>query len=154
MLRTRPRLWGVGAAVATTTLVVATVGWIGVRHPVTPRGSISGVSSGSAALAARGFRVSGHVTRLYPGRRVRMKVRVRNLRPFPIRVTRIVARVKSGVRGCSGRNVRVAPFHRRFRVKARGRRTIRMRTRMVRTAPNACQGVRFSLRFTGRAVKP
>jgi hypothetical protein len=151
---TRPRIWRVAAAAATTTLVVATAGWIGLRHPATPDDSI-GHSSAPASLAIpRGFVVSGHVTRLYPGRRARMKVHVRNRKPFAIRVTRISVTVRSRTHGCSGRNVRVRPFRGRLRVKARGRRLLRMRVRMIRAAPNACQGVRFTLRFHGRAVKP
>lgn len=100
------------------------------------------------------FKVRGSKRGLYPGRKMKMRLRVRNPNPYPIVVRRIKATVHSSQVGCSSRRVRTKPWIGSRRIAPHGRIRMWMRIRMVRGAPDACQGVRFKLRYGGKAVRP
>lgn len=107
---------------------------------------------GEARRSASGpaLRVTGSVVGLFPGVTKRLPVRIRNRRAFAVVVRSISVRVGAGRRGCPGRVVRVRPFRGRLVVAARKQRVVALPITMVRTAPQACRGARFALRF--RAV--
>jgi hypothetical protein len=115
-------------------------------------GSISRAPSPTRAATPR-FHVRGHVRHLYPGARLRFRVRVRNPLDVAIVVRRISARVVSPTPSCPSTSVRVRPWRGAVRIPAHSFRRIRMRARLVRRAPEDCQGVRFRLVFRGQAVK-
>ena len=102
--------------------------------------------------ATPGFRISGHVTKLYPGKRARLVAFVRNPNPFPIKVTRVRVTVGNAP-GCSGRNIVIKRFKGRHRVGGHRSIKLKLRVRMRASAPNTCQGDRFPLVYHGRAVK-
>jgi hypothetical protein len=101
--------------------------------------------------AAPALRLSGDVDGLFPGVVTTLRVRVQNRRPFPVLVRSLAVRVGSGRRGCPARVVRVRPFRGRLAVAARRSRTVALRISMARTAPDACRGARFPLRFSAVA---
>ena len=98
------------------------------------------------------FTISGHVLGLYPGGTARLTLTVRNRNSFPINVTSI--RVKAGnAPGCARSNLVVENFRGSLRVAAERRRRLQLPIGMRSTAPDACRGARFPLRYTGKAVK-
>jgi hypothetical protein len=99
------------------------------------------------------FKVRGHRQGLYPGRRATVRIRVKNPNAFPILLKKVKAKVHSPQPGCSSRRVRTKPWKGSRRISPHGRIYLHLRVRMVRGAPDACQGVRFQLRYGGRAVR-
>jgi hypothetical protein len=99
------------------------------------------------------FRVQGRVGGLYPGALKTMRVKVRNPYAFPIRIRRLRASVGAARPGCTAANLQVRRA--RANVVVRPRRTVRvrLRVRMRPSAPEACQGARFPLRFRATAVR-
>lgn len=130
------------ALVATTILVVlalgaaAAVGALG-RHP---------------RKATRGFRLTGHVSGLYPGVHKRLVIVVRNRGRKAIRVRSITTRVRNAKGGCSGRNVHVSRWRGRLRVRGRSSRRVKVGVWLLPDSPNVCQGALFRLVFRGRAT--
>ena len=149
------RRTAVAAACLVAVVAVSATSFALVRHARSTVGRRETATTGSyPALSSKAFRISGHVRGLYPGRRVRMRVRVRNLTRSPILVTRVGARVRSVPHRCSRRNLVIRVYRGRLRVRPLAHRFVRLRVRMRMAAPNGCQGVRLPLRFWGRAVRP
>ncbi len=99
------------------------------------------------------FHVKGHKQGLYPGRRTTIQVRVKNPNAVPILLRKVKAKVRSPQPGCSSRRVRTTPWKGSRRITPHGYIHLRMRVRMLRGAPDACQGVRFELRYRARAAR-
>jgi hypothetical protein len=98
------------------------------------------------------FTIKGHVVGLYPGRTATLKLTIRNKNGFPIRVKSV--RVKVGnAPGCPRSNLVVKRFRGSLRVRAKKTRLLRLPITMRSTAPDACMGDRFKLRYVGKAVK-
>ena len=93
------------------------------------------------------------MTGLYPGARKRMRVTIRNPFPYAIDVTSVTAKASHPIPGCSGSMVRVRRYRRVVRIEARRLAVVRVRIRLRRAAPDACQGVRFPLTFRAMAVR-
>jgi hypothetical protein len=93
------------------------------------------------------LRVSGGVRGLYPGARLRLRLKVRNTRGFPIRVVSLKVRVGNASRGCRRRQLRIGRFHRALVVPAHRSRRAALPVTMLRSAPDACKGAVFPLRF-------
>ena len=144
-------LIAVSTAVVTgvAAIVVVTASMAHHHHAVPHASAGPGSASPNAALT---FRLSGHIKNMYPGRKTHLRVVVHNLERFPIRMLEITARVVHGAPGCSRTNVRIRPYHGGLRVPSHRWRSALLAVRMVRGAPNACQNVRFALRFWGKAV--
>jgi hypothetical protein len=121
-------------------------------------GALFGTAAAFGALGANhrrdaaGFRLSGHVTGLYPGQRKRLVIVVRNRGTRPIRVRVVTTRVRDASRACKARNLRVAAFHGPLRVAGHRSRRIVVRASMRADSPTACQGAVFHLAFHGRAT--
>jgi hypothetical protein len=152
--RTRRRL--VRAAEGTATVaVVVSCGLMLAAALTGPTAQRPGPGhAGDGAAAARTlvplFRLRGHVTGMYPGRHRRLVVQISNPQRRAIVVTSITATVGRAVIGCKGSNIRVRRFVGAKRVPARGRARVRLRVRMLRTAPDACEGARFPVVFSGK----
>ncbi len=99
------------------------------------------------------FHIRGSVRGLYPGRVKKMRVRIRNPFGFPIKVREIRPRVQRPYRGCPPKAIRVRVWHGNVRVVAHTGKVVGVRIRMKLSAPNACQGARFPVRFRGTAVR-
>lgn len=90
---------------------------------------------------------------LYPGAVRPLKVLVRNPTDRDVRVVRLVARaIRSSSETCPASFLRVRRLRSHPLVPARSRRRVRMRVKLRASAPDACQGVRFSLRLRVRGV--
>ncbi len=108
----------------------------------------------ATASAASVLRASGHVRGLYPGARKGLHVKLRNRSSRWVIVRAIRADVKNGAPGCSRDNLSTQPKELAYpRVPPRKTRRIGLRIRMWPGAPDACQGVRFPLRFIVRASR-
>jgi hypothetical protein len=116
------------------------------------------LTTGEAANPIR-VKVSGHVAGLYPGARRRMPTTVRNDYGSPVRLDSIRVRAAAAGPGCSAGNLRVRGFRGARRVIGGHRATrVPVRVAMLASAPDACQGARFPLRFrahvSGRGKQP
>jgi hypothetical protein len=111
-----------------------------------------GALGASHRRAAAGFRLSGHVTGLYPGQRKRLVIVVHNRGKRALRVRVITTRVRDASRACRARNLKVASFQGSLRVRAHRSRRVAVRVSMRADSPTACQGAVFRLAFHGRAT--
>jgi hypothetical protein len=109
---------------------------------------------GTASAEGPAFRARGRATHLFPGARVEMPVRIRNLESFPVVVTSLAATVGSANAECSGSFLRIAGFSGGVRIPAGGAVRIRIPLELRRSAPPACMGARWPIRFSGKAVRP
>lgn len=98
------------------------------------------------------FTIKGNVLGLYPGGTARLTLTITSKNGFPIKVKSV--RVKVGnAAGCPRTNLVVKHFRGSLRVPAKAKRRLQLSVSMRRTAPDACMGARFPLRYTGKAVK-
>ena len=108
-------------------------------------------------LASRSgtFRITGRVVGLHPGMHKMLLLRLKNLNPTPIRVVSVRVRVRSTAAACPSNVVHVGRLKRRANVtvKARRVRKVSLPVSMLISAPDACQGARFRLRYQGKALK-
>lgn len=118
--------------------------------------------TGASALGSLGsrhektkdaFALRGHVGGLYPGARKKLTIVVHNRTARPLRIRSIRTRVRDAGRKCRARNVRVAPYRGSLRLRPRQWRRVKVRIRMLRSAPSACQKKTFRLEFRGTATR-
>jgi hypothetical protein len=112
-------------------------------------------ASGSPGVAASPrFRISGHVTGLYPGARTRMRLTLHNPNPYAIRVTRIRTSVKVPAHSsCPARSIKVKRFKGSRRIPPRANVRIKVNVSMRAKVPNACAGQRYRLTYRGWATR-
>jgi len=96
------------------------------------------------------FALRGGVQGLYPGAHARMTVVVRNRTNEPLELHRVSTRVADAAPGCPAGSLVVRRFRGDRIVPARGSVRVRVRVRLRRSAPDACQGVRFPLAFVAK----
>jgi hypothetical protein len=89
---------------------------------------------------------------MYPGRHARLRVTVLNPSPVAVTMTSVQTAIGDAASGCKGSNLVVRRFHGSRIIPAHGSGRVRLRVRMRRRAPDACQGVTFPLLFTGQGV--
>jgi hypothetical protein len=104
--------------------------------------------------AARSFRVRGSVRGLYPGLAKTIRARASNPFAFSIELRRVTVTVRRPAPGCPAETVRVHPWRGAVGISQGATRHIPLRVRMVPSAPDACQGARYPLVYSGRAVRP
>ncbi|HET7759016.1 MAG TPA: hypothetical protein VFK62_03775 [Gaiellaceae bacterium] len=117
--------------------------------------------SAAAAIGASGKRrhvsqpeglaLSGHVVGLLPGQHARMTIHVKNRLHRTIHLRSLKTTVRAAAPGCGGRNLVVAAYHGRLRIRAGGWSRVFVSVRMRLDSPNACQGKIFPLTFKGQA---
>ena len=118
-----------------------------------PRPIIEGPVNGGSTNAAPGtLGVSvGSVGGLYPGHRVKLRVKYRNPHSFPIVIDSVKVRARGTV-GCPARHL-MRPRAPHPRLPSHSLVASKIKVGMRRSAPDACQGVRFSVRVRVTAVK-
>lgn len=94
-----------------------------------------------AGLAVQGSSVSG----LVPGRADRLTVTIRNKTRKPVRITAVTAKVRTAPPGCPASMLKVGSVKPAGRLRPGRSLAVRLPVQLVRTAPDACQGVRFPL---------
>ncbi len=132
---------------ASVALVVMLAMFTLARH--LPESGASPIMKGTAPS----FRVTGTVRGLYPGEHVALRAKVRNPYAFAIVVERVRAKVSSPVAACPRSAVKIKAWRGSRRVKAHAIVRVALPFTMRRTAPDACQGVRFALSYTGKATR-
>jgi hypothetical protein len=123
-------------------------------EPMTmPRPIIDGPVGGGSAVATPGkLGVSvGSVGGLYPGHRVKLRVKYRNPYSFPIAIDSVKVRAR-GTLGCPARQL-MRPKTPHPRLPAHSIVASKIKVGMRKSAPDACQGVRFALHVQVTAVK-
>ena len=98
-----------------------------------------------------GLVLSGHVGGLMPGQRAQMTIHVTNRLPRIVHLRSVKTTVRAASRGCSGKNLVVAPYRGRLRIGPGRSARVGVRVRMRLDSPNACQGKLFPLTFMGQA---
>ena len=128
------------------------------RHPSTaepttmPRAVIEVPGGGGSTNATGPLGVSvGSVGGLYPGHRVKLGVRYVNPYSFPIVLDTVTVRAH-GTTQCTARQL-MRPRTPRLRLPSRSSVASTIKVGMKRSAPDACQGVRFSVHVRVTAVK-
>lgn len=106
----------------------------------------------AAADVRHGLTLRGRAAGLYPGGTRRMRVLIRNRTDRDVRLVRLSRRVVRAASGCPTRVLRVRRPRALPVVPAGGRARMRLRVRLLRSAPDACQGVVFVVRFRARGV--
>jgi hypothetical protein len=101
------------------------------------------------------FKVRGSVRGLYPGKRKLLTLKVQNPQRYSIKVKTLTVKVgRSNKAGCKPRWIRPK---RRVRISllvpALARAFVSYPLKMLKRAPNACQGARWKLKFRGEAVR-
>jgi hypothetical protein len=96
--------------------------------------------------------LQGRIDHLYPGYVGTLRIRVRNTGSSAIILTRIRTTVGDAAPGCVSQNLHVRRFRGALRVPAHGMVRVQVRVRLSERAPDACQGVRFPLAYSGRGV--
>ena len=136
---------------------VATLALCALALPPTLRalGSFDATRTAATGGAAPRFVVSGTVGGLYPGRTAAMKLVVKNPNKYPIKVQWLRATVAAAPRpDCAAGWLRPAGrLAIAKRIRGLGRTTLSYTVQLLPGAPNACIGVRWPLKFDGRAVK-
>ena len=120
------------------------------HHPPLTHGD--GLDGAAAKSATPGFKVTGHISGLYPGRQAKLVVRLHNPNGFAISVRSLKASVKN-VPGCSGKNIKIKKFKGKHRVAARRTGKIKLTLTMKPKAPDGCQAAKLPLVYHGKAVK-
>lgn len=98
-----------------------------------------------------GLGLSGHVAGLMPGQRARLTIHVKNRLRGVVHLRSVKTTVRAAARGCSGKNLVIAAYHGRLRIRPGRSAQVTVSVRMRRDSPNACQGKRFPLTFVGQA---
>ena len=95
-------------------------------------------------------RIRGDVDGLYPGASTVLYARVRNRSHRPIRVLRVKTRVGSPSAACDRIALHAKRIRPRVVIGAHHRRRLRIPVRLRASAPDACQGAAFPLRYRAR----
>jgi len=128
-------------------LMAAAVAYAAERGPF---GSGSVDRSQARGLAHSTVKARGDVVGLYPGADRRMRVSVRNRDSRPARLRRFRTRVGNANPVCTDGYLRVRQLKRpQRRIGPHRSILIRVRVRVRPSAPDACQGARWPLRFRG-----
>lgn len=117
--------------------------------------SLDGHDRGTHAAAESRHRLllRARARGLYPGAVRPLRILVSNPTDHDVRVVRLVARAsRSSSEACPVSFLRVRRLRSHPVVPAHSRRRVRVRVKLLASAPDACQGVRFSLRLRVRGV--
>jgi hypothetical protein len=112
--------------------------------------SLTAFAAGDARRGPQRFTISGGATGLYPGGVGHVALKVRNPFKRRLRVQGLSVRVLDAGAGCRAANLRVARFGGFVDVLPRRSRIVRLNVRMLASAPPACAGARFPLRFSSK----
>jgi len=100
--------------------------------------------------------MKGSVAGLYPGAAKPMVVTVKNANKFTIKVAAVKAKVaaKTTLAGCAGpANVKVKSSTKALKIAKGKSAKATLTVSMLPTAANACQGAKFTLTLSAKAVK-
>lgn len=103
---------------------------------------------------ADGFTVAGEIDGLYPGAVATLDATVTNPYPFAIRVSSVAVGVGDAGPGCPASMLEVGGSVGSVEVAGHATGTVPLEVRMQASAPDACQGAMWPLRFTAIGLGP
>lgn len=112
------------------------------------------IGPGTQVRAVEGFAITGQVDGLYPGADMTLDARVTNPYPFPIRVTSVGVTVQDAGPACPAWVIEVRDSRAEVDIPPNATGTVPLSIRMDPTAPDACQGATWRLKFAGTALAP
>jgi hypothetical protein len=133
----------------TTLLAVAAV----MGATVAAYAALGGAGRGTltrAKIHPSPVQVSGNTTNLFPGVTTLLPLEVRNLTDGPVRLRWVQAIVRQPNGVCDPAYLQAQQIWPRQRIPARGRLNLQMPITLASEAPDACQGVKFPLRYRTR----
>ncbi len=141
----------------TTAVLLATAAGVAAvsaaHRPPAKTGPLELLAAAGKTVTVKGLPVSG----LYPGAVKPLTVTVKNLNGFTIKVPTVKTKVAATttVRGCAGTTMNLVVTHARRTLTIAKKKSAKLplTVRMPRTVANVCQGARFSITVTVKAVK-
>ena len=141
----------------TTAVLLATAAGVAAasaaHQPPARTGPLELLAAAGKTVTVKGLPVSG----LYPGAAKPLTVTVKNLNGFTIKVPTVKTKVAAvtTVRGCAGTTMNLVVTHARktLTIAKKKSRKLTLTVTMPRTVANVCQGARFSITVTVKAVK-
>ena len=139
--------------IAAVLAAVAGVATAAARHgQPAPTGQLELLAKvGKKTVTVTGAAVTG----LYPGASKALVVTVKNLNAFTIKVPAVKASVvaRTSAAGCPGSALTVAPPKKALTIKRAKSAKATLTVTMQPSAPDGCQGAKFTLKLSARAVK-
>jgi hypothetical protein len=108
-----------------------------------------GWSNGNSKDKTYPFLIRGDVAGLYPGLTKKYTVTLTNTNSFAIVVTDISVKIDHASQRCRKQNLSSPGFHGNVVVPARSTASVKVPISMETRAPDACQGAKFSLTYSG-----
>jgi hypothetical protein len=143
----------------TTAVLLATAAGVAAasasasHHSPARTGPLELLAAAGKSVTVKGLPVSG----LYPGAVKPLIVTVKNLNGFTIKVPTVKTKVAAvtTVRGCAGTTMNLVVTHvnKTLTIKKKRSAKLPLTVTMPRTVANVCQGARFSITVTVKAVK-
>ena len=133
-------LVGINADTAYATAGPAPRGAAGPAGPAAPTGSTN---------SSNVFTISGTVSGLFPGATLPLVLTVTDTKNYAITVSSISAVVSSQTTGCAGSNVTISSFTGSLAVAAKHSAHTTVSAQMSHGAPDACQGAKFKILYSG-----
>ena len=120
-----------------------------------PTATAVGVNADTAyANSSVTFTISGSVSGLYPGAALPLVLTVTAPKSYSITVSSITTAVKSQTNGCTSTVLTVSSFSGSLSVPAKQSAQTTVLAQMDHTAPDACQGAKFRLIYSGTGTSP
>jgi hypothetical protein len=115
----------------------------------------NGISWQTTAVTtpSRTFTISGSIGGLWPGKAARLVLAVHNPQPYAIAVTSISTTVESPGVPCAASALSVRAFAGMLHVGAKATAHVSVPITLAHSAPDACEGAVFPLRYNGRGVR-
>jgi hypothetical protein len=141
----------------TTAVVLATAAGVAAasaaHQPPAKTGPLELLAAAGKTVTVKGLPVSG----LYPGASKPLTVTVKNLNAFTIKVPTVKTKVaaKTTRAGCLGTTLNLVVTHAKKTLTIAKKKTgkLPLTVMMPRSVANACQGAKFSIAVTVKAVK-
>lgn len=109
--------------------------------------------SGPVVHHSNQLKIRGHVNGLYPGKRKPLRVRVHNGTDKTVVMRSLHIKVSAAGHGCAKSNLKASTLKRPRMVPPSRTRKIGIPVTMPASAPDACQGAQFPLRYHGRFTR-
>ena len=141
----------------TTAVVLATAAGVAAasaaHQPPAKTGPLELLAQAGKTVTVKGLPVSG----LYPGATKPLVVTVKNLNGFTIKVPTVKIKVaaKTTVAGCTGATTNLVVTYAKKALKIAKKKSgkLTLTVTMPKTVANVCQGAKFSIAVTVKAVK-
>ena len=114
-----------------------------------PAGPAPSSNASATANTSNAFTISGSISGLYPGASLPMVLTITDSKTYAITVSSISTTVSSQKAACGSGNLTVSSFTGSLAVPAKQSVTATVTAEMLHSAPDACQGAKFKLLYSG-----